>query len=61
MTRLGVDHIGTYRPARLDPAVPIEETVGAIKEMIGAGHVRHAGLSEPCRRERLEATATLRR
>jgi aryl-alcohol dehydrogenase-like predicted oxidoreductase len=46
LTRLGVDHIDVYRPARLDPAVPIEETVGAIKEMIDAGYVRHAGLSE---------------
>jgi aryl-alcohol dehydrogenase-like predicted oxidoreductase len=46
MTRLGVDHIDVYRPARLDPAVPIEETVGAIKEMIDAGYVRHLGLSE---------------
>ena len=46
LTRLGVDHIDIYRPARLDPAVPIEETVGAIKEMIDAGYVRHLGLSE---------------
>lgn len=46
LTRLGVDHIDIYRPARLDPAVPIEDTVGAIKEMIEAGHVRHLGLSE---------------
>jgi aryl-alcohol dehydrogenase-like predicted oxidoreductase len=46
LTRLGVDHIDVYRPARLDPAVPIEETVGAIKEMIEAGYVRHLGLSE---------------
>ncbi|BCY10868.1 aldo/keto reductase [Actinoplanes sp. L3-i22] len=46
MTRLGVDYIDIYRPARLDPAVPIEETVGAIKEMIEAGYVRHVGLSE---------------
>ncbi|TDC45680.1 aldo/keto reductase [Actinomadura sp. KC345] len=46
LTRLGVDHIDIYRPARLDPAVPIEETVGAIKEMVDAGHVRHIGLSE---------------
>jgi aryl-alcohol dehydrogenase-like predicted oxidoreductase len=46
LTRLGVDHIDIYRPARLDPAVPVEETVGAIKEMIGAGYVRHVGLSE---------------
>lgn len=46
LTRLGVDHIDIYRPARLDPAVPIEETVGAVKEMIDAGYVRHLGLSE---------------
>jgi aryl-alcohol dehydrogenase-like predicted oxidoreductase len=46
LTRLGVDHVDIYRPARLDPAVPIEETVGAITEMIDAGHVRHIGLSE---------------
>jgi aryl-alcohol dehydrogenase-like predicted oxidoreductase len=46
LTRLGTDHIDIYRPARLDPAVPIEETVGAIKEMIDAGHVLHLGLSE---------------
>ncbi|GAA2529577.1 aldo/keto reductase [Winogradskya humida] len=46
LTRLGTDYIDIYRPARLDPAVPIEETVGAIKEMIDAGFVRHVGLSE---------------
>lgn len=46
LTRLGTDHIDIYRPARLDPAVPIEETVGAIEEMIDAGYVRHVGLSE---------------
>ncbi|GAA4986158.1 aryl-alcohol dehydrogenase-like predicted oxidoreductase [Nonomuraea thailandensis] len=46
LTRLGTDHIDIYRPARLDRAVPIEETVGAIKEMVDAGHVRHIGLSE---------------
>ena len=46
LARLGTDHIDIYRPARLDPAVPIEETVGAIKEMIDAGYVRHVGLSE---------------
>jgi aryl-alcohol dehydrogenase-like predicted oxidoreductase len=46
LTRLGTDHVDIYRPARLDPAVPIEETVGAIKEMIDAGYVRHLGLSE---------------
>jgi len=46
MTRLGVDHVDIYRPARLDPAVPIEETVGAIAELVKAGYVRAIGLSE---------------
>ncbi|HEY0713873.1 MAG TPA: aldo/keto reductase, partial [Polyangia bacterium] len=46
LTRLGVDHIDIYRPARLDPAVPIEETVGALAELVKAGYVRHIGLSE---------------
>nr|WP_051452551.1 aldo/keto reductase [Actinospica robiniae] len=46
LTRLGVDHIDIYRPARLDPEVPIEETVGAISELIQAGYVRQVGLSE---------------
>jgi aryl-alcohol dehydrogenase-like predicted oxidoreductase len=46
LQRLGVDHIDIYRPARLDPAVPIEETVGAIAEMVEAGYVRSVGLSE---------------
>src|SRR3954451_5908534 len=46
LTRLGVDHIDVYRPARLDPAVPIEETIGAIAEMVKAGYVRAIGLSE---------------
>lgn len=46
LQRLGVEYVDIYRPARLDPAVPIEDTVGAIKDMIDAGYVRHAGLSE---------------
>jgi aryl-alcohol dehydrogenase-like predicted oxidoreductase len=46
LQRLGTDHIDIYRPARLDPAVPIEDTVGAIAELIQAGYVRHIGLSE---------------
>ncbi|MFO0584710.1 MAG: aldo/keto reductase [Anaeromyxobacter sp.] len=46
LTRLGLDHVDIYRPARLDPAVPIEDTVGAIAELVKAGHVRHVGLSE---------------
>ncbi|AYN35767.1 aldo/keto reductase [Streptomyces albus] len=46
LQRLGVDHIDVYRLARLDPDVPIEETVGAVAELVKAGHVRHIGLSE---------------
>ncbi|MFI7410309.1 aldo/keto reductase [Streptomyces sp. NPDC049627] len=46
LQRLGVDHIDIYRPARLDPDVPIEETVGAIAELVEKGYVRHIGLSE---------------
>jgi aryl-alcohol dehydrogenase-like predicted oxidoreductase len=46
LQRLGADYIDVYRPARLDPQVPIEDTVGAIAEMIDAGYVRHLGLSE---------------
>jgi len=46
LKRLGTEYVDIYRPARLDAAVPIEETVGAIAEMIRAGHVKHLGLSE---------------
>lgn len=46
LQRLGVDHIDVYRIARLDPDVPIEETVGAIAELVERGYVRHIGLSE---------------
>jgi aryl-alcohol dehydrogenase-like predicted oxidoreductase len=46
LTRLGVEYVDIYRPARLDPNVPIEETVGAIAEMVDAGYVRQIGLSE---------------
>ncbi|MEO8335976.1 MAG: aldo/keto reductase [bacterium] len=46
LKRLGVDHIDIYRPARVDPNVPIEDTVGAIADLIKAGYVRYAGLSE---------------
>jgi aryl-alcohol dehydrogenase-like predicted oxidoreductase len=46
LVRLGTDYIDIYRPARLDPNVPIEETIGAIAEMVQAGYVRHIGLSE---------------
>ena len=46
LARLGVDHVDIYRPARLDPAVPIEDTIGAIADLIQAGYVRAIGLSE---------------
>ncbi len=46
LRRLGTDYVDLYQPARVDPAVPIEETVGAISEMVKAGYVRHIGLSE---------------
>ncbi|MFK3729286.1 aldo/keto reductase [Streptomyces sp. NPDC088090] len=46
LQRLGTGHIDVYRIARVDPDVPIEETVGAIAELVEAGHVRHIGLSE---------------
>jgi aryl-alcohol dehydrogenase-like predicted oxidoreductase len=46
LQRLGVDYIDIYRPARLDPNVPIEDTVGTIADMVKAGYVRHIGLSE---------------
>lgn len=46
LKRLEVDYVDVYRPARVDPSVPIEETVGAIAEMIAAGYVRYLGLSE---------------
>ena len=46
LRRLGTDRIDIYRLGRVDPAVPIEETVGAMAEMVTAGFVRHIGLSE---------------
>jgi aryl-alcohol dehydrogenase-like predicted oxidoreductase len=46
LTRLGTDYIDIYRPARFDPSIPIEETVGAMAELVEAGWVRHIGLSE---------------
>jgi aryl-alcohol dehydrogenase-like predicted oxidoreductase len=54
LQRLGVDHVDVYRPARLDPAVPIEDTIGAIADLVDKGYVRHIGLSEV-------GTATIRR
>ena len=46
LRRLGTDHVDIYRPSRLDPAVPVEDTVGAIADLVQAGYVRHIGLSE---------------
>ena len=54
LERLGVDHIDLYYQHRVDPATPIEETVGAMAELVRAGKVRHLGLSEA-------APATIRR
>lgn len=54
LQRLGTDYVDIYRPARLDPEVAIEDTVGAIADMVKAGHVRHIGLSEV-------SSATIRR
>ena len=46
LTRLGTDHVDLYQPSRLDPCVPIEETVGSVADMVKAGYVRFIGLSE---------------
>lgn len=46
LKRLGTDYIDLYQPARVDPNVPIEDTVGAIADLVKSGHVRHIGLSE---------------
>jgi aryl-alcohol dehydrogenase-like predicted oxidoreductase len=46
LRRLGTDHIDIYRPARLDPTVPVEETVGALADLVKEGWIRHIGLSE---------------
>ena len=54
LQRLGLTHVDIYRPCRLDPTVPIEDTIGAIADMVAAGYVRHIGLSEV-------GAATLRR
>jgi aryl-alcohol dehydrogenase-like predicted oxidoreductase len=46
LRRLGTDFVDLYQPSRVDPAVPIEDTVGAIADLVRAGYVRHIGLSE---------------
>ena len=55
LKRLGTDHIDLYQPARRDPNVPLEDTVGAVADLIQAGHVRHLGLSEVAPETILEA------
>jgi pyridoxine 4-dehydrogenase len=54
LKRLGTDYVDLYQPARVDPAVPIEDTVGAIADMVKSGYVRYIGLSEA-------SAATIRR
>ncbi|MFE1245251.1 aldo/keto reductase [Fictibacillus sp. NPDC058756] len=46
LQRLGTDYIDLYQPARVDPNVPIEETIGAMADLVKAGYVKHIGLSE---------------
>ncbi|MFE3223258.1 aldo/keto reductase [Nocardia sp. NPDC059228] len=46
LQRLGTDYVDIYRPARLDPNIPIEETIGGLAELVQAGYIRHIGLSE---------------
>ena len=46
LVRLGVEAIDIYRPARLDPDVPIEDTIGALSDLVKAGYIKHIGLSE---------------
>ncbi|HUZ73050.1 MAG TPA: aldo/keto reductase [Stellaceae bacterium] len=46
LARLGTDHVDLYQPARVDPNVPIEDTIGAIADLVRAGYVRTIGLSE---------------
>ncbi|MEQ1817534.1 MAG: aldo/keto reductase [Terricaulis sp.] len=46
LKRLGTDYIDIYRPARVSPFVPIEDTIGAIADLVKEGYVRHIGLSE---------------
>src|SRR6476620_2338182 len=46
LRRLGTDHVDIYRPARLDPTVPVEDTIGALADLVQAGYIRYTGLSE---------------
>lgn len=60
LKRLRVDYIDIYRPARVSPTVPIEETIGAIADLVKAGYVRHIGLSEAGLRRSGERTRCIR-
>jgi len=58
LRRLGTDYVDLYQPSRVDPHVPIEETVGAIADMVRAGYVRHIGISEASAKTVRRAHAT---
>jgi aryl-alcohol dehydrogenase-like predicted oxidoreductase len=58
LRRLGTDYVDLYQPSRVDPAVPIEDTIGAISEMVKAGYVRHIGVSEASAKTVRRAHAT---
>jgi aryl-alcohol dehydrogenase-like predicted oxidoreductase len=58
LRRLGTDYIDLYQPSRVDPAVPIEDTIGAVAEMVKAGYVRHIGVSEASAKTVRRAHAT---
>ena len=58
LRRLGTDYVDLYQPSRVDPAVPIEDTIGAIAEMVKAGYVRHIGVSEASAKTVRRAHAT---
>jgi aryl-alcohol dehydrogenase-like predicted oxidoreductase len=57
LRRLGTDYIDLYQPSRVDPQVPIEDTIGAIADMVKAGYVRHIGISEASARTIRRAAA----
>jgi pyridoxine 4-dehydrogenase len=58
LRRLGTDYIDLYQPCRIDPAMPIEDTIGAIADLVRAGYVRHIGVSEASARSLRRAHAT---
>jgi aryl-alcohol dehydrogenase-like predicted oxidoreductase len=58
LRRLGTDYVDLYQPSRVDPHVPIEETIGAIADMVRGGYVRHIGISEASAKTVRRAHAT---